>query len=196
MTDPKNILIVISTILVLTSPLVYIHSIINGETRPHRTTRFVLLVITLLSTAALWQTKGAAFWLALASLVQALIVFILSIKKGMGGWSRVDIGCLIIALVGIVLWQTSGQPAIGLLASIVADVVGMVPALIKTYKLPHTEDWRFFAMDTAAGVLSTFALTSYTIYTLSYPLYIVVINAAMVALILIPRHKIAHKPGD
>lgn len=179
-----------STILVLSSPLVYIRSILRGISKPHRTTRFVLLIITGLSTAALWDAKGAAFWLALASFIQALLIFILSIKRGMGGWAKIDIACLIIALIGIVLWQTSGQPAVGLFASIIADYVGMVPALIKTYKHPNTEDWRFYAMDTIAGMLSILALEIYTLYTLSYPIYIVLINAAMVAIILLRQNRI------
>lgn len=181
----NELLIILSTLLVLTSPLVYIHSIVKGETRPHRTTRLVLMIITVLSTAALWEAKGAAFWLALASAIQGTAIFLLSIKKGIGGWSKVDIVCLLIAFAGIVLWQTSGEPAVALLASIVADYVGMVPAFIKTYKLPHTEDWRFFAMDTVAGILTIMATTTFTAYTLSYPIYIVLVNGIMVALIVV-----------
>ena len=181
----NEILIVLSTLLVLTSPIVYIHSIIKGETRPHRTTRLVLMIITVLSTAALWEAKGAAFWLAFASAIQGTLIFILSIKKGIGGWSKIDVVCLLIALAGIILWQTSGEPGIALLASIVADYVGMVPALIKTYKLPHTEDWRFFAMDTVAGILTIIATTTFTAYTLSYPIYMVLVKCIRVGLILI-----------
>lgn len=191
-----SILIIISTILVLVSPLVYIHSILYGTTKPHRTTRFVLLVITSLSTATLWEARDAAFYLAFASAVQALLVFALSIKRGMGGWSKTDIVCLLIALGGIVLWQVSDRPLLGLLASLVADYVGMIPAIIKTYKLPHTEDWRFFAIDTVAGFISIAALSSFTLYSLSFPIYIVLINALMVALIVWPRAKPIQKQKD
>jgi hypothetical protein len=173
----RNILIVISTVLVLLSPLVYIRSIVRGQTRPHRTTRLVLLLICILSTLALFDSHySAAFWLSAASLVQAILVFVLSLYRGYGGYSKLDIVCLVIAVSGLIWWQVTDRPLVGLMAAITADMVGAIPMLVKTYKLPHTENWQFFAMDTFSGMLSLLALTSYTIYTASYPVYIVLIN--------------------
>ncbi len=177
-------LIAISTILVLISPAVYIHSIFRGKTRPHRTTRFVLLLITAISAWSLFGSNGAAFWLALASAVQAAVVFLVSLKRGMGGWAKLDISCLSIALLGIAVWQTTGEPMVGLYASILADFVGYVPAFVKTYRMPHTEDWRFFSIDTVAAVLSLAATTQLSAFALGYPVYIFLANFGMVALIL------------
>jgi hypothetical protein len=188
----RHALIVISTVLVLVSPLVYIHSIVKGSTRPHRTTRFVLMVITLLSALSLVSAyKEAAFWLAAASAVQGLVVFLLSIKKGMGGWARLDVACLLIALIGIILWQMSGEAIVGLYASIIADLVGCIPTFAKAYKLPDTEDWRFFAIDTVASVLSIAALITYSAYSLGYPAYILLVNGGLVAVILIRKRTLA-----
>ncbi len=190
----RQTLIVISTVLVLASPVVYINSILHGQTHPHRTTRFVLMVITVLSALSLFAgTKGAAFWLAFASAVQGTVIFILSLKRGMGGWAKLDIICLAIALTGVILWQSSGRPIIGLYASIIADFVGCVPMLVKTYKLPETENWMFFAMDTIASILTLAALSSFTLYTLGYPIYIFLINGATVMLILTRRQILAAK---
>jgi hypothetical protein len=179
-------MIAISSLLILVGTLTYVHSIVYGQTRPHRTTRFVLLVITCLSASSLWAgaNRGAAFWLAAISTVQALGLFLLCLKRGMGGWSRSDITCLLIAAAGIVLWQVTDQPMVGLLASILADFVGCVPAIIKTYRLPHTEIWQFFAIDTVAAAIGLAASVRFDIFTLSYPLYIFTINAAMVVLIV------------
>jgi hypothetical protein len=177
-------LIVASSILVLISPLIYARSILNGVSKPHRTTRFVLLLITALSTAALFaQHDRVAIWLAGASTLQAILIFILSIKRGMGGWSRVDMVCLCIAFVGIAAWQSSSDPLLGLYFSILADFVGMVPALLKTYALPHTENIWFFALDAVAGVFTLAAVNAYTAEQVAYPIYILVVNAAMVAII-------------
>ncbi len=190
-----GILIIISTLLVLISPVVYIHSILYGKTRPHRTTRFVVLVITVFSTLSLVDNHfGAAFWLAAASAAQALAVFALSVSKGIGGWSHLDITCLVIAGAGIVLWQTTDRPIVGLYASILADFIGYVPAFVKTYKWPDTENWPFFAMDTLAAVFSLVATPVLTAYTLGYPIYIFVANAGMVALILARRRQ--QRPSD
>jgi len=184
----RNTLIIISTTLVLTSPIVYIRSILKGLTKPHRTTRFVITAITFLSAAALFSDyRSAAFWLAAASALQAITILLLTLRHGVGGWAKLDIICLVIAFVGVVFWQISNRPIVGLYASIVADFVGYVPAFVKTYRLPSTEDWRFFAMDSSAAFLSLLALATYSAFSSGYPIYLVLVNAGMVALILLRR---------
>ena len=60
-----NIFILISVVLALISPIVYSVAILKGEAKPHRTTRFVLLLITSLTTASLFvQGNRVAIYLA------------------------------------------------------------------------------------------------------------------------------------
>lgn len=184
----KSTFIIISSVLALISPIVYTKAILQGDARPHRTTRLVLLIITTLTTASLFaQGNHVAIWLAGVSALQSLIIFIVSLKHGMGGWSKVDISCLLIALLGISLWQITKNPVIALYFAIGADITGMIPAIIKTYRQPETEIWTFFILDTFAGGFSLLALTNWTIQEFSYPFYIMIINFFMVLLILKPK---------
>ena len=186
----QEIFIAISTLLAFISPFFYISAILKGKARPHRTTRIVLLTITILSTASLFaQHNTVAIWLSAVSMLQSIVIFGFSIKYGMGGWAKLDIACLVIAVVGIVLWKVTENPAIALYLAILADFVGMVPALVKTYRMPHTEIWSFFLIDTFAGVSSLLAVAKWTPEEYSYPLYIMVINFVMVLFILMPRKK-------
>lgn len=181
-----------STILALLSPIFYASSILEGESKPHRTTRLVLLIITILSFAALFaQHNTVAIFLAAVSALQSIVIFALSIKYGMGGRAKIDILCLVIALAGIIIWKITNNPITGLLASILADFVGMIPALIKTYKFPETETRTFYALDTAAATLTLCAIATFTYQEFSYPIYILAINFAMVLLIF--RKKIQKK---
>mgnify|MGYP007124299822 FL=1 len=50
----------------------------------------------------------------------------------MEGWSKSGIFCLMLALLGIVLWQIIQDPVIALYFVLGADFVGMIPALTKT----------------------------------------------------------------
>ncbi len=184
----KSVFIVISSALALTSPFFYIQSILKGVTKPHRTTRFVVLLITVLSTVSLYASHDrVAFWLSLVSMLQAIPIFFLSLRYGMGGWARTDIACLVIALIGIVLWRTTSNPILGLYSAIIADFVGYIPAIIKTWRFPHTESWIFFSFDTVAGIFSTLAVATWTSSQYAYPLYIFAINFLMVLLIVVPR---------
>lgn len=181
-------LIIVSTLLVLTSPIVYIRAIFQGRAKPHRTTRFTILVTTILGTSSLLaQHDTVAIWLAGASALQAIVVFFLSLKFGMGGWAKSDIACLIIAAAGILAWQTTTDPVFGLFASIFADFVGMIPTLIKTYRFPHTEIALYFVLDTFAGLFSLFAVKTWSVQEVSYPIYIFLINLAVALLVWKPK---------
>jgi hypothetical protein len=181
-------LIVVSSLLALISPLIYARAILRGEARPHRTTRLVLLIITILSTASLFANGDrVAVWLASVSALQSIIVFSLSLKYGVGGWAKIDLGCLAVALAGIITWQLTDNPLFGLYFSIAADFIGMVPTLIKTYHSPKTEIVAFFALDCLASICSLFALKAYAIDDFAYPLYLFLINLAMSLLIAWPR---------
>jgi hypothetical protein len=188
---PQSLFIGISTLLAAISPFFYISAILKGKAKPHRTTRIVILTITVLSTASLFaQHNTVAIWLSGVSMLQAIAIFLFSMKYGMGGWAKLDIVCLILALFGIVLWKVTQNPVIALYMSVLADFVGMVPALEKTYRLPHTEVWSFFLMDTMAGLMSLLAVQKWTVQEYSYPLYIMLINFAMVLLIVRPKKAI------
>ena len=85
----QNVLIGISSILALVSYIVYAIAILKGEARPHRTTRFVLVVITCLASAALLASASTvAIWLIGAMTIGSVAIFLLSLKYGMGGFSK------------------------------------------------------------------------------------------------------------
>src|SRR5665811_1165536 len=152
----KDIFITTSVILGLISSFVYFIAILKGEARPHRTTRLVFLLISTLITLALFaQGNRVAVWLSAVSTFQSVVIFLLSIKYGMGGRSKTDIFCLLIAFIGIASWQLTKDPLIALYFAIAADFTGIVPTLIKTYHFPHTEVWIFYFLDVCACLLYT-----------------------------------------
>ncbi len=183
----SSLFIIISSALALISPIVYSKAILKGEAKPHRTTRFILLLITVLATASLFaQGDKVAVWLAGVSAIQSIVVFVLSLKFGMGGWGKIDLICFGIALLGIFLWQTTSNPLLGLYASILADFTGIIPALIKTYRFPKTEIVLFYLIDVFAALFNVLAVEQFTVAQASYPIYLMIINLAMVLLIIRP----------
>ncbi|PJA37116.1 hypothetical protein CO181_04855 [candidate division WWE3 bacterium CG_4_9_14_3_um_filter_43_9] len=182
-----SVFIIISSLLALISPIVYSIAIFKGEAKPHRTTRLVLLLITSLTTASLFAQKNqVAIYLAGVSTIQSIMIFTLSLKRGMGGWSKTDLSCLFIALIGIVLWKVTENPVVALYCAIGADFTGMIPALAKTYKFPKTEVWTFYLLDVFAAFFILLALETWTLQEYSYPIYIMLINLVMVILIVRP----------
>lgn len=179
----KNVFLVLSIVLPIYSPIPYIRSILAGITKPHRTTRLVYFVIGILTTLALFASGDRiALWISAVSTLQAIVLFYLGIMHGIGGWTKKDILCLILALSGIVLWQTTNNPIMGLYFGIAADFAGTIPTIIKTYHLPETENWQFYALDTLAGICNMLALSSFTPAAYSYPLYLILVNGLITLL--------------
>ncbi len=186
--NTQTLLIASSSLLALISPFVYARAILRHEAKPHRTTRFVLLIITLLTAASLFaQHNTVAVWLASVSALQSILIFLLSLKYGMGGWAKSDILCLAVAVTGIVLWQATDNALLALYFAILADFTGMIPALIKTFRYPETEIWSFYALDVGASLLNLAAIRKWNLAEVSYPFYIMAINLAMVGLVLRKR---------
>jgi hypothetical protein len=189
MIDIHVLLIVLSSAMAMVSPLIYAKAILKGEAQPHRTTRIVLLVNTVLATLSLYsQHDTVAIWLAGVSTLQAIFIFLLSLRYGTGGWAKSDLLCLAIATCGMILWKTTSNPSLALYSTIAADFVGMVPTLIKTYHDSKSEIWQFWTIDTFVGLFSLLAVRNWALTAISYPLYIMLVNLA-VALLAIRTRK-------
>lgn len=183
----KNILIILSVLLALFGYAVYFVSILNGKAKPHRTTRLVIFIISSLSTASLFaQGNRVAIWLSGVFAVSSLVIFLLSIKYGIGGFSKLDISCFVIAIFGIGLWVYTKNPVLALFSSIVADFTGYLPTIIKSYKLPKSEVWTFFFTGALSAALNLLATEKWSIESFAYPLYIIIVNMIVVFMILRP----------
>lgn len=179
----RNIYLIVGSLLPLVASWVYIASILRGASKPQRTTRLLLALITGLSFVSLWaggDTSGV--WLALISFVQAGVIYGLSLKYGMGGGDRLDFVCIVLCAVGVLAWVITGESVAGLIASIVADFIAIVPSLLKTWRLPHTEHWLFYGIDTVAAAFFIVA-GPYDPLALAFPGYILLINAVFVVAI-------------
>ncbi|MCA9373139.1 hypothetical protein KC921_03530 [Candidatus Woesebacteria bacterium] len=183
----QQILIAASVFLASLSSFVYFIAILRGQAKPHRTTRLVFLVITTLTTLSLLaQGNQVAVWLSGISTLQSMIIFGLSIKYGMGGWSKLDIFCLLTALAGIAAWQLTKNPLVALYFAIGADFIGILPTIIKTYHFPKTEVWTFYFLDVCAGICNVMATQNLVFDQYLYPVYIIAINLVMVFLVVRP----------
>jgi len=190
-------LIIASSVLIFCTYASYIWSIIYGKSKPHRTTRLVYLIIFALETVSLFvQHDEVTIWLALFTSINCLIVFLLSLKYGMGGWSKIDICCLLVAILGIVIWQISKDPFLGLYTYILADLIGVTPTIIKTIKHPETEFWLSYMFNCLAALCTIFAVESVSIHIYVYPIYILTINSTMLILALRVFPIFRHRKGN
>ncbi|HEY1835244.1 MAG TPA: hypothetical protein VGG13_00275 [Candidatus Saccharimonadales bacterium] len=111
----QAVLVTLSTIFALVSPITYAVSIIRGNAKPHRMTRFALMVVLSVNFASIVAAHGnnGAKILTGIFCVQAIVIFGLSLWRGMGGTAVLDWTCLGVAVAGTIVWQLSRDPIVG-----------------------------------------------------------------------------------
>jgi hypothetical protein len=159
----------------------YILSILQGVTKPHRVTRFVLLLVSLLNFLSIVAAHGnpGVVLGAGAFLVGSIVLAFLSISKGVGGATVFDITCGIIAVLGIIGWQLTDNPIVGIGFSIVADFIAYLPAILKTWKHPASESPWFYI---ATAVSALLILIAYPISSASAFQFYLLLNCGVMLL--------------
>lgn len=178
----------LSIIFGLITPIIAIRSIFKGEYKPQRITRLIFLILSLLFVGTLSELEnGIAIALAFVGTFANIIIFTLSLKYGMGGYSREDILVFVLAMISLLVWKTTNNPALGLMFSLLTDFLGLLPTIVKSYKQPYTEAPLFYLSDTIAAFFSFIAVGSLVLTDIAYPMYLLLANGGLLALLVLRR---------
>lgn len=151
----------IAGILAVLQVVPYLVSIFHGHTKPERMTYFIWFIVDAISIAS-YIAVGArtTIWVGLVYVMSGLIIFLLSLRYGMGGFSKLDIICLLLAVAGIVVWVTASSALLALCFSTFAAKIGYLPTIKKAYFYPETENTLSWTMTAFTSILNLFALTT------------------------------------
>lgn len=175
---------IVAGVLALAGYIPYIYTIFTGATKPNKATWIIWTIVGgLLAFSYLAEGDQNAIWLPLGYFIGPLLVAILSFKYGYSEWSRLDIICLVMALISIVPWLLSKDATITLLINVLIDSTGAIPTIVKTYREPDTEDFTAWTIFFIANTLQLFAISAWHLSVL-YPIYLFFLAATMVLLIV------------
>jgi hypothetical protein len=179
-------------VLSLIDPIPYIRDTLRGLTRPHRGTWLIWSVLGAIAFAS-QLADGASWSLAMVGVqtVSMSLIFVLSLWFGIGGVSRFDLTLMGVAGLGIVGWAVSAEPVVATAFVVVADAVGAVLMLPKTWRDPWSETFSTFALAGGSGFLSAVAVGALDGGLLLYPVYFGVVNGGLAALIAYRRRALA-----
>lgn len=165
----------------------YVRSILRGQTRPQRVSwgLWALLDVTLLLTHL--QAGGIrSMWVPLSQAAGSLSIALLSLSRGVGGWSMLDRLCLAGSLAGLLLWRLSSA-TVGLCASILVHFIAGVPTLSKAYVDPDSEDLTTWLCFLCGNTLNLAAITRWSAAEAIYPIYLFLGTTMLVAVVLTRR---------
>jgi hypothetical protein len=118
-------------------------------------------------------------------------VFALAIRRGVGGVSRVELMLLGLAALGVVGWQVAGDPTVATCSVVAADLIAVALMLPKTYRQPGSETLATYAIGVVSTIFALAAVDSAAPSLLIYPLYILVADGVVVALIVLRRRTLS-----
>jgi len=169
----------------------YIRDVIWRTTRPHRGTWLIWSVLSILVLAS--QVADGATWSIVMVAADALLtslIFVLSIRRGVGGLSTSDNAVLAIAGVGVAAWAVSSTPIVATMFVVLADTLAVGLMLPKTWRDPASETFALYALASISGVLSAMAVGTLDASLLLFPVYFALANAFLAAVIVGRRSRL------
>lgn len=163
----------------------YTISTLKRKTRPNKATWIIWAVLGLI-IAASYYVSGArdTAWTPIAYAIGMIIVASLSLRYGEDGWTQLDKFCIGGAALGLALWGITDNAMIALYLTIIIDAMGGIPTLKKAYERPESEDMLTWAMFFIANVVNMFAINSWSVQILSYPVYVLILSFSMNVILL------------
>jgi hypothetical protein len=184
MTEMTPVLGLLGALVGIACTVPYVRDTVSGATRPHRGTWLIWGVLAVVACAS-QRADGASWSLALtgSQAVLTALVFVLAIRHGEGGLTRIDLSLMSVASAGVVGWLITHDPVIAVACVIVADVAAAAMMTPKAYRDPHSETLTMFALASVAGALAAGAVGAPDVSLLVYPAYYCVVNGSMALLI-------------
>ena len=157
-------------------------------------TWFIWVVLLLIVFFA--QLSKGGTWSLIATGVDLLgvaVIFILSIKHGMGGTTTLDKMALTGAGIGLLLWYITNEPLFAILATIFIDCIACMLTVLKTYKEPETETFIAYIICGTGGLLGALAVGRIDFSLILFPLWICFANYAIGITIILAKRRLALK---
>lgn len=185
MPDAKIFIGIIAGIVALAATSVYIAGILKrdeeGRIKPNRATWFIWTVLAWIILLS-YRASGAeeTIWVPLGYAFGATTIFLLSIKRGVGGWTTLDKWCLACAGLSLAIWSTVGS-IFALIAALSTDTAGFIPTLKKAWFEPQNEGRLAWTIGLVANFLNIFAVREWTFAVAVHPIYMFLSHVLIVA---------------
>lgn len=143
-----SVLALIAGIFLISGYFPYIYEVIKSKTKPSRVSWFIWSLSTAIILFGVTGTgTHEAIWVPIADAIGCFVIFVLSIPKGVGGWTKTDKISLSVCFASLLIWWYTGSILVALLANLVVYTSGYIPTIAKSIKDPESESlfaWTLF----------------------------------------------------
>lgn len=175
-----NDFIIISAIaLRLIAGASYIIATIKGRAQPNPISWLLWGIMPVIAFVASIQAGvGHVALTTLALGVTPILVFFVAMIKQPRSLKLTgfNLACIIIALIGIIIWQFTQQPTLAILMMVLADFFSSLPTIRKAWHKPSSEFPYSYFLSALSMVMTLLAISHWDFASLAYPVYVLSIN--------------------
>jgi hypothetical protein len=185
-----NLIILITTLIIQSlSTVYYIWQIILGKVAPQRVGWLIWTILgAMYLFSGLELNAGLATYFLLQQFLSPLCVFLFSIKYGKGGFTKLDFICLLLSIVGIILWRVSSQPIIGVLLACFSDSIGAFVIGKAAISKPEQEKLLPWSVTIITVIITLVISNDSSLVSLISTIYIGIVNLSIILAILFGKY--------
>lgn len=174
----------------------YLITIFQGKTRPNRASWWIWGVLSLI-LGLTYYSSGArdTIWVPAFYAIFQMIIAIVSIKHGEGGWNQFDRTCLLGAGGSLLFWWWFNSALLAIMINLTIDSLGALPTIKKCIFKPESEDLLSWALFFTANTLNLVAIEHWSVELLTYPLYLFCLSGIIFILLLLPKITLQLRQG-
>lgn len=165
--------------------LYYLYETVIGKAQPNRISWLLWGIFPMVIFVA-QRAKGVEelSWTSFVAGAMPFLVVAASLRNKKAFWKSEprDYYLMAAAIIGMILWAVTGNPNLGLLFALLADILAGIPTLIKSYSHPHSESWIAYSISTVGFGISLLSVQSYNVETAAFVAYLFLLNGACAVL--------------
>lgn len=189
-------LAVISLIISILGGVPYAIQAMRGKIKPERATWGIWTLILVLSLTGYRAEGGQESSLfILGDLIITASIFLIAIFKGSGGTSRLDKICILLSLIGLLIWQISSDRLYQILDTVTADALALVPTIKKVLDDPESESSIAFFSAAVASLLGAISVGHWNLVLIMYPIYLYTVNLITAVTVVSAKYVSRNKEG-
>lgn len=169
--------------------LPYARDTLAGRTQPQRASWLIWSVLGSIALGSqVYEGATTSLWFASIQVGGTIVIFLLSIARGTGRFLKAgDAYVLAAAAAGMALWMLADTAIYALAITITISLLGGTVTIRKAYVAPHSETMAMWMCSLVAAALATLSVGRLDPVLLAYPLYLLLLNGAIVIAIALGR---------
>lgn len=189
--DWKFYIGILAGIIAFVAYVVYIKSILKGESKPSRATWWIWTFMGgVVGLSYYFSGAENTIWVPLVEFIGPFSIALLSLKYGEGGLEeKTDIICIAGAVISIILWIIFKNPVVALVTNLLVDSFALIPTIKKSYLRPEGEDFFAWFGTGMADTINLFAVERFTFAILVYPIYMLLSDLIVISILFIKKRR-------